>query len=72
MMAVYASTGNLIRLVSTFPSSSLPAVLGARLAMALVALLGAAGIADPATPAWIRPVLQSCVDRTRELVPDVH
>jgi hypothetical protein len=33
---------------------------------------GLVELADPATPAWIRPVLQSCVDRTRQLVPDVH
>lgn len=34
--------------------------------------VGLAELADPATPAWIRPVLQACVDRTRELVPDVR
>ncbi len=33
---------------------------------------GLVELADPATPAALRPVLQACVDRTRQLVPDVH
>lgn len=33
---------------------------------------GLVELADPATPAWIRPVLQACVERTGELVADLH